>query len=575
MIDVFNLTQQQINKWYAAKMYNIGLLEQLPSELKRREIYSLCFHDFSYFVYIFGGNSYYGVPGRNGLDFMLNIANKIHNETTYGEECRIEKRDRHLYNILAPRGNAKSSLAGMYVVWQILYKREHYVVVVSSTDTTTKELYHQKILSWFHNPHVLAIFRPKIQKLAATELIVNNVKVKPVSIEQPIRGTAFGAERPTLLLADDMQQDRQLRSPKLREAHRVNWERGFMEASRPSSSRMQTNIIMINTAVHPDSIAFRTLTDRTWNSITYKAIVQDSHSKLWEQYDRLAMSLVPEDRDLALDFYSKNEEKLLKGVKINWASGESYLSLRERRLSNPLTFEYEKQNNPYDPSKVMFSGYLTDPTTRAIKSDILFDERDGKITAKEFDLQVMGNHRIIAYCDPAIGTSKNADYTAITIVLRHQSDAYDPLTNVYLVLASFCTRSRQVDSQIKSFLPFLDYWHSFAKKYTKKPLLMGIEQVAFQQLFGSVLLQILADKGYPSLQKDFQVTYCNPIATQLKLDKHQAITAILYQAGIANRRLLFNREWICNEFWDQLLNFPTDAHDDLPDSLASAIRLSP
>jgi len=550
MIDVANIPYKSIVGWYNTLISNIDRALSIKDvKTKRSEIYTLCSDSFAYFVYIFAKDAYYGVPSRSALDFMINVAQHIHENATYNSEGKLVARPRNRFNILAPRGNAKSSLAGLYAVWQTLYRRERYIIVASSTYSTTKELFNEKIAKWFSDDAIKAVYNPQVEGINKTDLIVNDVKIKPVSIDQPIRGTAHREDRPTLFLGDDMQQDRQLRSASLRSAHRNNWERGFMPAARPLQSPIQSNVIMINTAVHPDSIAFTAQADPTYISAVHKAIISDGDSIRWEHFDKL---IIDGKRDEAYDFYRHNEIEMLKGVRVNWASGEPYVLLRESRILNPLAFEYEKQNNPYDPSSALFASYLLDPINSRIKSDILFDFKDLKLSA---------NNRFVAYIDPALG----GDYTSITILCRQ--DSY------FFVLGNFVTKTSQIDVQINEFLPWLAMWNDIAMQETSRSIVFGIEKVAFQEVLGSLLIEKVKHMGYTSLQKNIEIVYCPPIATRMNMDKRRAIMAILYQAGISASRILFNREGISSEFWAQLTGFPTHQNDDCPDSLASAIYL--
>lgn len=191
--------------------------------------------------------------------------------------------------IASPRGSAKSTLlAWLLPFHKIMFKKEKYIVLIGNTEdkatehlTSMKdELKNNKYLSEYMS-------MPTLEKDTQTETIFAfrggfKVKVlcKGVNQVPSIRGTRFGAFRPTLIIGDDMEDDEMVRSRARRDQLKEELDDVLKYAGDDG-----TRFIFIGTILHDDSQIAKMLdkdqyTD--YKKIFLRALDRKAQKSLWE-----------------------------------------------------------------------------------------------------------------------------------------------------------------------------------------------------------------------------------------------------------------------------------------------------
>lgn len=147
---------------------------------------------------------------------------------------RVPAFHKHLYELLdsdsndafaAPRGHAKSTIAGLfYIAWLVVNQREAYIVYVSQSYSKTVQFLTPlrdefKTNEWLN--FVYGDLRPargvgEDGRDREDCIDVNGIRVEAASFEKNIRGFKYKTMRPTLIICDDIEDDMRVLNPELR-----------------------------------------------------------------------------------------------------------------------------------------------------------------------------------------------------------------------------------------------------------------------------------------------------------------------------------------------------------------------
>ena len=210
-----------------------------------------CSLDFHLFIYLFCDSNLWGEPSLYHYDFIKRV-DEISRQTSRKNNM-LKRAIKTKLNYISHRGSAKTTLTIAYIVYQVLYKREKFIVLGSNDDNKAIETL-KNVLNLLNDPLIQTVYKPNITASNTKELIVNDIKIIPRSIRQNWRGINFRQVRPTLILLDDIQSEEMSYSASERES---GWKT-FVESIEPcvpsEEYPIQPTIILINTALHPDSL---------------------------------------------------------------------------------------------------------------------------------------------------------------------------------------------------------------------------------------------------------------------------------------------------------------------------------
>ena len=434
--------------------------------------------------------------------------------------------------IAAPRGHAKSTVMSLQnVLHAALYGYKRYILLISDTEAQAVGFLDAIKNELETNERILADFGAQAGKVWKTGSIVlaNGCRIDAVGSGQKLRGRRNYERRPDLILCDDIENDEGVRTAEQRQKT-ADW---FWKAVCKSGDRY-TDILVIGTILHHDSLLSNLLENPGFQSRKYRAVLSEPPSPLWQTWENLATDLADPDREqTAHAFFFKHRKEMLTGARVLWPEKLSYYDLRLMRLTEgEAAFNSEMQNQPIDPAACLFSAQW-------------FRYYDPAAT----DFHAPG-FRFYGYCDPSLGRTATSDYSAI-ITLAVEEDS--GLAYVY----DADIQRRHPDKIISDIL---DKERQLRRQTGRGYTLFGAETNQFQWFLKETLARESARQGlYLPIQ-----------GVRATEDKTMRVESL--QPDVKNGYILFRKDQTL--LLHQLSQFPLGAHDDGPDALEGARTLA-
>jgi len=434
-------------------------------------------------------------------------------------------------NVLGPRGGAKSTIGTLAFPLRVaLELREPYIWIVSDTkhqavahlENIKTELTENRRLAEAY-PHAVG----KGPTWRANSVVLrNNVCIEAFGTGQRIRGRRRGANRPTLIVCDDLQNDQHMQSTLQRQRSRT-WFHGTLMKAGTS----RTNVVNLATALHGEALAMQLNRTPGWISRIFCAIHRwPDHMSLWQQWEALYTDLEnPRYKRAAWHFYQQNGPAMNEGAELLWPEEENlYTLMCMRAEQGHAAFEREKQNSPINPE-------LCEWPETYFDEHIWFDAWPAQLVAKTLAL------------DPSKGSdSRRGDYSALLML------GVDRRGIIY-VEADLARRPTPqiVADGVELFRKF-------------QPDVFGIESNQFQDL----------------LQGEFEAEFrrqgiLGPRPQPIDNRTNKLVRIRRLGPYLSGRRLRFKNDSPGTQMLvEQLKQFPVADHDDGPDAAEMAIRLA-
>ncbi|MEN0109738.1 MAG: hypothetical protein AAF805_03350 [Planctomycetota bacterium] len=434
-------------------------------------------------------------------------------------------------NLIGPRGSAKSTIATLaHVLRGAVEGDEPYTWIVSDTKAQA-QTHLENVKAELLDNHRLAEAYPRAvgkgPRWTATAIeLRNGSMIEAYGSGQRLRGRRRRENRPTLIVCDDLQNDRHIESAPLREASSAWFHGALMKAGASGA-----NVVNVATALHRDALAIRLADAPGWESRTFQSIVRwPDNDTLWRRWEKLYAD--PESDDSATTaaaFYEENRLAMNAGAEVLWPEQEDLYDLMRTRVeSGSAAFEREKQSSPIDPSRCEWpESYFED--------SVWFDEWPERMTLRTLAL------------DPSKGgDARHGDYSAYVLLGVDESG----VLHVEADLARRPTPQMVADGVrlVERFLPDA----------------FGVEANQWQQLLAGEFLAEFRHRG--SLG-----------AAPSELHNHVSKPIRIRRLGpyLSQRRFRFKRNSPGTELLvNQLRDFPLASHDDGPDALEMALRLA-
>jgi predicted phage terminase large subunit-like protein len=449
--------------------------------------------------------------------------------------------------IAAPRGIGKSTIISLAAVLHgVCSGREKFIAIFSETadsaqqimENIKKELTENRKLAMDFPDVFESEGSPRPPRWTATEIETRNgVKVKVFGSNQSPRGVKFGKERPSLVVLDDLESFRNTNTKDVRDKLR-SW---FLKAVLNIGTE-KTNYIFLGNIHHSDCLlAEFTNPDKqpNWTSRIYKAIISEPKNKdCWERWATIFYgkpNCTFENQsgpEAAKKYFECCKHEMLDGVELLWPERWQYYDLRLKYEEDPISFKSEYQNEPLDPN------------TRIFNVDE-FKFWNENYSSKDALIRSMGQEaEFIGACDPSMGDDlKRGDYSAIVII------GWDKNARaMYVVEADI--RRRKPDQLIEDIIAF----HS---KYR-------FRKFAMEANSGQEFLIQQLEKRCADVRKFIPVERIKNSQNKIqRIQSIQPLTKSILQFSKEHRLLL-----------EELRDFPKADHDDGPDALEMAIRIS-
>jgi predicted phage terminase large subunit-like protein len=455
--------------------------------------------------------------------------------------------------VAAPRSHAKSSyLSKANPLREIVYRKRKYIIIISETPSVATAN-----LEWLANQlkgneklrrDFGPLLSPKQQmnpRDNSTEFIAWEDRgegvapkqltlVQAASTGQALRGRNWNGTRPDMVICDDLEDLRSNAGTKEQREKLADWFSSVvMPLGDPKGKK--TAFIYMGTVVHAESLLNNVIKHRAdFKSKKYKALIQEpDRMDLWEKCRSIYTdeNLTTHERaEKAWQFYEQHKEEMDRGAVVLWPEVQPLWKLMTWKWDNgSKAFNTEYQNEPLDEESQIFRP----DEFRLFDESDLFDA-NGRPLPLEF----------AAYWDMAFGKSRRSDYNAIVTVARNR------MTGVIYVIDTWAKKCQAHEALEVAVEKIKEFGHN----------IFGVETVQAQHdLFRQLRERLMKEGIYGTKLK--------PIVSRTK--KEERITALepLVESGFLrfkkDQRLLF----------EQMEQFPTGTHDDLPDALAGAVEL--
>ncbi len=434
-------------------------------------------------------------------------------------------------NVIGPRGGAKSTVVTLaHVLRMALEEREPYVWIVSDTQSQARTHLENVKQELIDNPLLAERYgrsagRGSVWRATAIQL-AGGVRIEAFGVGQRVRGRRRRADRPSLIVCDDLQNDSHMQSAQQRE----NSRRWFQGTLLKAGTRL-TNVVNLATALHRDALALEL--DRTpgWISRTFRALERwPDDMALWRQWETIYCHADdPQRTQRARDFYEHHRAAMDAGAELLWPEHEDlYTLMRMRVEGGKVAFEREMQGSPANPD-------LYEWPDEDFANHIWFDVWPSDLPLKTLAL------------DPSKGRDDRlGDYSAFVLL------GIDP-TGMLYVEADLARRP--IGQLVADGVEWVRIF---------RPQAFGVEANQFQDLLGDQFAAEFHRQGMWSaavwpienrINKQVRIRRLGPLLAQHRLR---------FKAGSPGTALLV----------EQLREFPVGAHDDGPDALEMAVRLA-
>lgn len=446
----------------------------------------------------------------------------------------------------APRGYSKSTnKAFIKPVHDICYNLETYILIASNTEDQAKQKLKDIRDELLQNKDIRRVYGDFFPgRPAALEFVCesdgNQIKVQAVSSKKEIRGYRFGASRPSKIVIDDFEHSQEVESEDLRDKYMRTYSEVFSKLGTK-----KTNIDVVGTVLHQDSMLKKIIKNPTYDARVYKAISAWSKRKdLWGKWEEIFTDVDNiNHREEANAFYEEHKKEMLEDTEVLWPEHESYLDLQIEIISDGIrVFMKEKQNDPmssdenvFNPQKVRYfvdCGEYIEICGSGVKIYKSMMECYGVI-------------------DPSTGQTKGragkkGSYSCILVGYK------DHLGRVFVI---FDYTMRVPPSK------FIEVIFDLHELYDFKQF--GVEENLFKNLLSENIRKEQDARNVVLSPKD-KVKLKIKSIHQVE-NKEKRIYSV--EPKVNYGEILFEKNNISDIFWNQLWNFPKADHDDCPDAL--------
>ncbi|VTT98928.1 Putative uncharacterized protein OS=Ralstonia solanacearum K60-1 GN=RSK60_1520044 PE=4 SV=1 [Gemmataceae bacterium] len=433
---------------------------------------------------------------------------------------------------LAPRGSAKSTWGTLVHPLRCAVEgTEPFTLILSDTQDQASDFLTQIKAELEDNPRLAAAYPGACgvgPEWRASRLRLNNgCVIEAKSRGGRIRGRRNRQDRPSLVIVDDCQGNRDIISP-------IERKRGWDWMTReviPSGEEGSTSYVSVGTALHRECVAVRLLTTPGWAGKVYRSVERwPDRTDLWDEWERHVTNLADADRDRrAREFFLARAGEMTAGSEVLWPEGRDLYALMRRRAEiGPSAFDTEDQGNPNAAEGAEWPAEYFD------RPGFWFDRFPDDIVLR------------VQTLDPSKGTGdRPGDYQA------H-------------VLAALATDGTlYVDCQLRREPDYVGRLIDLARDWTPNVVVAEANNT-----MGLILVELerqLADRraaNRPVLLNYDEITHTAP-----KLARMRGLTKYLARGQIRVRNTPHGRMLV-----DQMRDVPTGEHDDGPDALATAVR---
>lgn len=450
----------------------------------------------------------------------------------------------------APRSFAKTTVIGkIKILHDCVYQHERYIVLISSRDELAIDKVKDIRTELEMNTRLHEVYGPQVGTFwnMGDFITAQGVEVRAASRGSQVRGLLRGAVRPTKIVLDDSENSELV----LTEAQRRKTWDWFAEDIAKLGDE-QTNIEVIGTLLHNDSLLAKLLTNPGYRSRRYQAVLSFANPSaipLWQQWRETFIALDnPTHEEDARAFFEAHQDAMLAGSAVLWPERYDYYRLMvERLVDGDASFFKERQNLPQRSGETLFA------MEQAAYCTLV---PDGLLRADGTPVAWTDIVEAVAFWDPTPDKTdvQGSDFASCAVVLRDRA-GYCYAVDAYLAQESTTSK------QIAGVVDLLWRWQI--------PII-GLEANGFQSLLASDLRAAIAQRaheaGVPWPVDIWPVTNLTNKILRIKS----------LEPLVTNGWLQFART-LPSEALRQLADFlpvPGAGKVDYPDSLEGALRVT-
>lgn len=455
----------------------------------------------------------------------------------------------------APRGYAKSTLEALIKpIHDVCYQLEKFTVIFSNTESQAHQKLRDIRTEVLTNAALARDYRIhfKTKTPGEGQYIVYSGSFgclfQGYGSGTEVRGIRYGAYRPTKIIMDDTEHSDEVHNEAIRGKYE-DWH--FQVVSKLGTK--DTNIEVIGTILHPESLLSKLIKNPAYNGKIYKAVISwSTRQDLWERWTQIYTDLDDGDRkEKSQAFFDKNKSAMLEGTKVLWPEKESYLDLiKELIETGRRAFFKEKQNEPIGGDNALFDKFHwyreTSEGFLLLNTNVLIPWKDLRDQNGKF-------FEAYGVIDPAAGQTKSkpgklGDYACLLTGIK---DIKIKDSKSRLFVHSDITKRLSPTKQIETCFE-LDQQFDYQK--------FGVET----NLFRSLMMENLEaerKRVEQRLKKPIRLPFYDILATE---NKEKRITTL--EPKVTHGWIVLNVA-LSETFKRQMEAYPHVDHDDGPDAL--------
>lgn len=450
----------------------------------------------------------------------------------------------------APRGYAKSTLEALIKpIHDVCYGLEKFIVVVSENQDQANQKLRDIRSEILTNAALVADygihFRTRTPGETQYTLYcgMGSCMFQSYGSGVEVRGIRYGADRPTKIIVDDGEDSEEV----LNEALRKKKEDWFFQVISNLGSN-NTNIVVIGTILHPESLLAKLTKNPAYNSKVYKAVISwADNQKLWQEWTKIYTNIDNVNRGPESDaFFEANKEAMLKGSKVLWEPKEPYIYLMKELIEKGRrAFMKEKQNEPIGGDEALFE---TLHWYRETSEGFLIEGKNILIPWSQLRNDKAEWLNAYGVLDPATGqtkakTGKLGDFACLLTGLKDGKGR--------LFVHGDWTKRAPPTKQISEV-----FEHHIQNNYQK----FAVETNLYRNLLMENLVRERKERE-AKLKRPIQIPFYDIENVE---NKEKRIYTL--EPKTTHGWILFNRA-LSQEFVSQMMAFPHGDHDDCPDAL--------
>ena len=451
-------------------------------------------------------------------------------------------------NIICPRGYAKTTIFDLAIsVWLVAYKKSKFTLIGAKRDDDASQFVDTIKKVFTENKIIIDNFGKLIQKKGYTvnsnEIeFTNGMYIRAVGSGTSVRGANFKGVRPTTVIADDFQDEKNILTDDAREKVYNKWTKEIEQVGdkavyrKGEKIKSATKIICIGTTLHINCLISRLSRNNDYYTLLKRAIILEENqtvedifdSNLWLECKRLYFNDKDENpKQTAKNFYEKHKEEMK--FEVLWE--EKWNCFDDLAI-------------PYWENRQAFMSELMNDTTS-------IGEKWFKSVATQTEEEIE-NHKFtktMLCIDPASTTNKKSDFTAM-VVGSISANNFKYIRK--LVLDKF-----EFNQYCKEVVKILESYDDITHIYIEKNTFQGTDVIKIKELIAES--PKLRNKRYEWINE------------MQRKNKDEKISTIV--DPVNNGQVIFvdNNK----EFRDQILEFQGQkytVHDDAIDITAECVN---